>query len=79
MPQAARAARREADVVIFTDATLVAIAETRPTTPAGLRAISGVGTSKVTKYGASVLAVLAGADPEAEVESPSAFGEFDPA
>ena len=65
--------------VIFTDATLVAIAETRPTTPAGLRAISGVGTSKVTKYGASVLAVLAGADPEAEVESPSAFGEFDPA
>lgn len=65
--------------VVFTDATLIAIAETRPTTPAGLRGISGVGTTKVTKYGASVLAVLAGADPSAEVVTPSVFGDFDPA
>lgn len=65
--------------VIFTDATLIAIAETLPTSAAGLRKISGVGARKCTKYGASVLAVLSGADPQQEAEKPSEFGEFDPA
>ena len=65
--------------VIFTDATLVAIAEARPTTPAGLRALPGVGVTKVTKFGASVLAVLGGAPPRDEVENPSQFGDFDSA
>ena len=65
--------------VVFTDATLVAIAETLPANPAGLRAIAGVGNTKISKYGASVLAVLGGAKPLDEVEKPSQFGDFDPA
>ena len=65
--------------VIFTDATLIAIAETRPVNEAGLRKISGVGATKCAKYGASVLAVLAGADPQTEASSPSSFGEFESA
>ena len=65
--------------VVFTDATLVAIAESMPTTPSALRKISGVTGAKCTKYGASVLAVLKGADPQTEARTPSEFGEFDPA
>lgn len=65
--------------VVFTDATLIAIAETRPSNPAGLRAIAGVGNTKISKYGASVLAVMAGANPLDEAENPSQFGDFDPA
>jgi DNA helicase-2/ATP-dependent DNA helicase PcrA len=50
--------------VIFTDATLVAIAETKPVSLAGLAAISGVGARKLEAHGAAVLAVLGGAEPE---------------
>ena len=45
--------------VIFTDATLMAIAEQMPADLAGLATISGVGRSKLDKYGAGVLEVLA--------------------
>ena len=45
--------------VVFTDATLVAIAETRPSTPAQLAGISGVGPRKLEQYADAVLAVLA--------------------
>ena len=45
--------------VIFTDATLQLIAEHAPADEPGLRAISGVGPSKLTKYGAEVLALVA--------------------
>ena len=43
---------------VFTDATLVAIADARPTSEAALRKIPGVGASKLEKFGADVLAVL---------------------
>ena len=44
---------------VFTDATLVAIAEARPTDPQSLIKIPGLGQSKLTKYGEQVLAILA--------------------
>ncbi|MDQ1643486.1 MAG: ATP-dependent helicase UvrD/PcrA [Actinomycetota bacterium] len=45
--------------VIFTDATLTAIAETTPTTEAALLAVSGVGRGKLDRYGADVLGIVA--------------------
>lgn len=47
--------------VVFTDLTLQAIAEVRPTDPKGLLRISGVGPAKVEKYGDAVLELVAGA------------------
>jgi DNA helicase-2/ATP-dependent DNA helicase PcrA len=44
--------------VVFTDLTLQAIAETRPTTPQGLLRINGIGEGKLTKYGDDVLALV---------------------
>lgn len=44
--------------VIFTDATLQLIAEHRPTTPEAMLKISGIGRSKLDKYGDDVLALL---------------------
>ncbi|WP_446664690.1 ATP-dependent DNA helicase UvrD2 [Flexivirga sp. B27] len=49
--------------VVFTDATLIAIAERRPSDIAGLAGVSGVGKHKRDTYGDAVLAVLDGADP----------------
>ncbi|MDB5733087.1 MAG: ATP-dependent helicase RecQ, partial [Variovorax sp.] len=43
--------------VIFHDATLTAIAERAPATPADLQGISGIGASKLEKYGEEVLRV----------------------
>jgi DNA helicase-2/ATP-dependent DNA helicase PcrA len=51
----------EADVpafVVFTDATLTAIAEARPESLEQLAKLAGVGPSKLEKYGEAVLAVL---------------------
>jgi ATP-dependent DNA helicase RecQ len=45
--------------VIFHDATLREIAAARPASLAGLGAVSGIGESKLAKYGEQVLAVLA--------------------
>ncbi len=60
-----RLARASADsvpaFVIFTDATLQLIAEHTPADEKGLRAISGVGPGKLTKYGDEVLALVGGA------------------
>ncbi|MGN6606458.1 MAG: ATP-dependent helicase [Jatrophihabitans sp.] len=53
--------------VIFSDATLVAIADARPGDRQGLSRISGVGAVKLDRYAEPVLRVLAGADPT-EVE-----------
>jgi DNA helicase-2/ATP-dependent DNA helicase PcrA len=50
--------------VVFTDATLTAIAERDPDDAAGLAGISGVGARKLDLYAAPVLEVLGGADPE---------------
>jgi len=44
--------------VVFTDATLVAIAEARPTDSAGLAKIAGVGPAKLDRYAEAVLGVL---------------------
>jgi DNA helicase-2/ATP-dependent DNA helicase PcrA len=49
--------------VVFSDATLVAIADSRPSSRGALAQISGVGPTKLTRYADPVLAVLAGADP----------------
>lgn len=49
--------------VVFTDATLVAIAEAMPKTPADLLRIPGVGRSKLEKYGPDVLEVINGTTP----------------
>jgi DNA helicase-2/ATP-dependent DNA helicase PcrA len=49
--------------VVFTDATLTAIAEKTPESPGQLASISGVGARKLERYGNDVLAILRGADP----------------
>ena len=54
--------------VVFTDATLTAIAERRPASPSELAMISGVGTRKLERYGDDVLAILSGADPPGTAE-----------
>jgi DNA helicase-2/ATP-dependent DNA helicase PcrA len=46
--------------VVFTDATLVAIAESMPADVAGLARIPGVGPAKLERYGEAVLGLLAG-------------------
>ncbi|MFN0284529.1 MAG: ATP-dependent DNA helicase UvrD2 [Kineosporiaceae bacterium] len=48
--------------VVFTDATLVAIAETLPQDAAGLARIAGVGPAKLEKYACEVLDVLGSDD-----------------
>ena len=48
--------------VVFTDATLVAIAESNPRDNAALLRIPGVGATKLERYGEAVLRVLAPAD-----------------
>jgi DNA helicase-2/ATP-dependent DNA helicase PcrA len=45
--------------VVFTDATLVAIAESLPRDEAALAAVPGVGPTKLDRYGPDVLALLA--------------------
>nr|WP_184914527.1 ATP-dependent DNA helicase UvrD2 [Kitasatospora gansuensis] len=49
--------------VVFTDATLMAIAEDVPGSERELAVISGVGAMKLDKYGAAVLAMCAGEEP----------------
>lgn len=48
--------------VVFTDATLVAIAEQRPMDHSALVAISGIGAGKLDRFGAEVLAVVRAAN-----------------
>ena len=48
---------------VFTDATLVAIAEARPRTAAELLKVQGLGPVKAGKYGEQVLAIVARAEP----------------
>ncbi|BCB85129.1 DNA helicase [Phytohabitans suffuscus] len=47
--------------VVFTDATLVALAERRPTGPEDLVAIAGIGPRKLGLYGDAVIALVRGA------------------
>jgi len=46
---------------VLTDATLMAVAETRPGDPSALAKIPGVGRSKAEKYSPAILAILRGA------------------
>ncbi len=49
--------------VIFHDSTLLAIAAARPATARELAGIPGMGATKIERYGAAVLAAVAGAAP----------------
>ncbi|MFE0457585.1 ATP-dependent DNA helicase UvrD2 [Streptomyces sp. NPDC058914] len=53
---------------VFTDKTLMAIAETVPEEAGELARIPGVGMRKFTRYGADVLAICAGQDPGGDAE-----------
>jgi DNA helicase-2/ATP-dependent DNA helicase PcrA len=44
---------------VFTDATLIAIAEARPRSVTDLIKVQGLGRSKADKYGEHVLAIIA--------------------
>jgi DNA helicase-2/ATP-dependent DNA helicase PcrA len=46
--------------VVFTDATLTALAERQPSDNAGLLAIAGIGSRKLELYGEAVRGLLAG-------------------
>ena len=46
--------------VVFTDATLTAIAEQRPADPAALVAIPGIGARKLDRYGPDVISLVQG-------------------
>jgi DNA helicase-2/ATP-dependent DNA helicase PcrA len=53
--------------VVFTDATLTALAERQPTTVEQLVDIAGIGPRKLSLYGEAVLALVGGARPESLV------------
>ena len=57
-------AQGSAPYIVFSDATLVAIADARPQSAPALARISGVGPTKLERYAGPLLAVLAGADPQ---------------
>lgn len=46
--------------IVFTDATLTAIAEQSPASEAALTSIPGIGAAKLERYGADVLAIVRG-------------------
>jgi DNA helicase-2/ATP-dependent DNA helicase PcrA len=50
--------------VVFSDATLVAIADAAPADEDALGRIAGVGPTKLSRYAGPVLSVLAGGDPD---------------
>lgn len=56
--------------VIFADRSLVEMAERRPSSLDDFARITGVGATKLEKYGASFLAVIAGQDPGAPTGQP---------
>jgi DNA helicase-2/ATP-dependent DNA helicase PcrA len=63
--------------VVFTDATLMAIAEDVPSSERELAMISGVGAMKLDKYGAAVLSLCSGDDPELVDEPDAGVGSDD--
>ncbi|MEU8513661.1 ATP-dependent DNA helicase UvrD2 [Kitasatospora sp. NPDC048722] len=65
--------------VVFTDATLMAIAEDVPASRQELAQISGVGAMKLDKYGAAVLSLCAGEEPEEEPDDVVDDGPVEPA
>ena len=61
--------------VVFTDATLTAIAEQSPSDVAALSAISGVGQRKLDLYATQVLAILSGETPASVVDPETIFSD----
>ena len=57
-------AQRVPAYVVFSDATLVAIADAAPANRGALARVSGVGVTKLERYGQPVLALIEGADPQ---------------
>jgi len=47
--------------VVFTDATLTAIAQDKPTDESALAAIPGIGRTKIERYGQAVIGLVAAA------------------
>jgi DNA helicase-2/ATP-dependent DNA helicase PcrA len=65
-----RSAAKEQQVpayVVFTDATLTAIAEQRPADTSALVSIPGIGANKLDRYGEAVLALVAEGDDRANL------------
>ena len=50
--------------IVFSDATLVAVAQARPASLLAVGGVSGIGPNKLGRYGAAVLALVEGADPD---------------
>jgi len=61
--------------MVFSDAVLLTMAAARPTTAAGVLAISGVGPKKLAQYGDAFLAVLRGQAVPVAAEEPLDYGE----
>ena len=61
--RATAAAQEVPAYVVFTDATLAALAERKPATEAELAAIAGIGPRKLELYGAAVRALIRGEQP----------------
>jgi DNA helicase-2/ATP-dependent DNA helicase PcrA len=59
------AAARVPAYVVFTDATLTALAERQPSSTEGLIDIAGIGPRKLGLYGQQVLRIVAGASVDA--------------
>ena len=57
--------------LVFSDATLRGIAAVAPSSLEALRAVKGVGDTKLARYGAPVLAVVAGREPMEVIETGS--------
>ena len=53
--------------VVFTDATLAALAASQPADVAGLVAVPGIGQTKLDRYGEDVLAIVRGERPPSEI------------
>ncbi|HEX5540213.1 MAG TPA: ATP-dependent DNA helicase UvrD2 [Micromonospora sp.] len=64
------AAQKVPAYVVFTDATLTALAERKPNRSEELLAISGIGPRKLGLYGESVIALIDGAAVDQVVETP---------
>jgi len=65
----AAAAQSVPAYVVFTDATLIALAERQPRVAGDLLGIAGIGPHKLSRYGDAVLALVGGARPADLVEA----------
>ncbi len=63
-------AQRVPAYVVFTDRTLIEMAETRPMTLDAMARVTGVGAKKLETYGAAFLAVVRAAEGEAPADVP---------